>query len=205
MIAIVRQPIIFMNSTFLSKSDFEVSWSCSLINIISKFASMPISSLPHKGTEPTSPAFNAAPKSSQPAVASSLGNSIMVVPGSLDTSTMGHSEGQLRRQGLECLVSVLRSLVAWGVAVGKADDVQAQIGPPTRSHPRDEGERIIQEGRTDEFSVASSESFKQPTPELADDPTRFESAKQKKTTLLEGIKKFNFKPKRVRRFLLPES
>lgn len=30
-----------------------------------------------------------------------------------------------------------------------------------------------------------------------DDPSRFESAKQKKTTLLEGIKKFNFKPKRV--------
>lgn len=34
-----------------------------------------------------------------------------------------------------------------------------------------------------------------------DDPSRSESAKQKKTTLLEGIKKFNFKPKRVRRVL----
>lgn len=39
------------------------------------------------------------------------------------------------------------------------------------------------------------------TPEVGgatDDPSRFENAKQRKTTLLQGIKKFNFKPKRVR-------
>jgi brefeldin A-inhibited guanine nucleotide-exchange protein len=35
------------------------------------------------------------------------------------------------------------------------------------------------------------------TPEIVDDPGRFESARQKKLTLLEGIRKFNFKPKRV--------
>ena len=34
---------------------------------------------------------------------------------------------------------------------------------------------------------------------------KFESAKQKKTSLLEGIKKFNFKPKRVSRLLSPTS
>jgi brefeldin A-inhibited guanine nucleotide-exchange protein len=45
---------------------------------------------------------------------------------------------------------------------------------------------------------ASVEALRQPTPDLVDDPSKFESAKQKKTTLLEGIKKFNFKPKRVR-------
>ena len=36
-----------------------------------------------------------------------------------------------------------------------------------------------------------------PTPDIADDPSRFESAKQKKTTLMEGIKRFNQKPKKV--------
>jgi hypothetical protein len=37
------------------------------------------------------------------------------------------------------------------------------------------------------------------TPDIAtDDPSRFESAKQKKTTLMEGIKRFNEKPKKVR-------
>jgi hypothetical protein len=37
-----------------------------------------------------------------------------------------------------------------------------------------------------------------------DDPTRFESERVRKATLNEGIKKFNFKPKRVRNFLDPE-
>jgi hypothetical protein len=36
------------------------------------------------------------------------------------------------------------------------------------------------------------------TPDITDDPSRFESAKQKKTTLMEGIKRFNQKPKKVR-------
>ena len=36
-----------------------------------------------------------------------------------------------------------------------------------------------------------------PTPDIADDPSRFESAKQKKTTLMEGIRRFNQKPKKV--------
>jgi brefeldin A-inhibited guanine nucleotide-exchange protein len=35
------------------------------------------------------------------------------------------------------------------------------------------------------------------TPDLVDDPGKFESAKQRKTILLEGIKKFNFKPKKA--------
>ncbi|KAJ3571428.1 hypothetical protein NP233_g3767 [Leucocoprinus birnbaumii] len=175
-----------------------------LINIVSKFASMPLSPHLQKGTEPTSPALSPTAKNPQPTVATSLGNSILTVPGSLDTSTMGLSEGQLRRQGIECLVSVLRSLVAWGVAVGKADETQAQTGTPNRSQAMDEGKRESNtpEGHTDRLSAASSETFRQPTPEITDDPTRFESAKQKKTTLLEGIKKFNFKPKRGVEFLI---
>jgi hypothetical protein len=36
-----------------------------------------------------------------------------------------------------------------------------------------------------------------PTPDIADDPSWFESAKQKKTTLMEGIGRFNQKPKKV--------
>ncbi|KAF5364253.1 hypothetical protein D9756_000655 [Leucocoprinus leucothites] len=175
-----------------------------LINIISKFASMPVSSLPQKGTEPASPALSPTSKNPQPSVATSLGNSVLAVPGSLDTSSMGLSEGQLRRQGIECLVSVLRSLVAWGVAVGKADDTQVQAGTPARPQTSDEGKHdsITPEGLTDRLSATSSETFRQPTPELVDDPSRFESAKQKKTTLLEGIKKFNFKPKRGVEFLV---
>jgi brefeldin A-inhibited guanine nucleotide-exchange protein len=122
----------------------------------------------------------------------------MSVPGSMDTSTMGLSEAQLRRQGLECLVTVLRSLVSWGTAPKMADDGTSstygvQIAEDTRreSHTPDASvDRLSSAG-------ASVEGLRVSSADATDDPTMFESAKQKKTTLLEGIKKFNFKPKRV--------
>jgi brefeldin A-inhibited guanine nucleotide-exchange protein len=125
----------------------------------------------------------------------------MAISGTLDTSTIGLTENQLKRQALECLVSVLRSLVAWGTAVGKttADPI---VDSTTHSQPgEDTGQdNIPADGSLDRLSLVpgSSEALRQPTPDVIDDPSKFESAKQKKTTLLEGIKKFNFKPKRVR-------
>jgi brefeldin A-inhibited guanine nucleotide-exchange protein len=58
---------------------------------------------------------------------------------------------------------------------------------------------ITPEPHFDKLAVTSGsvETLRQATPDIVDDPTKFESAKQKKTTLLEGIKKFNYKPKRV--------
>ena len=41
-----------------------------------------------------------------------------------------------------------------------------------------------------------------PTPEVQDDPSRFESAKQRKMILQEGLKRFNYKPKKGIQFLL---
>jgi brefeldin A-inhibited guanine nucleotide-exchange protein len=117
----------------------------------------------------------------------------------MDTSVMGLTENQLKRQGLECLVAVLRSLVAWGTATGKMSD-DPLATPSTRSHPGEDQRRdsIGADQSIDKLSAgASVEALRQPTPDLMDDPSKFESAKQKKTTLLEGIKKFNFKPKRV--------
>ena len=46
--------------------------------------------------------------------------------------------------------------------------------------------------------IGISDSSRVATPDVVDDPGKFESAKQRKTILLEGLKKFNFKPKRVR-------
>ncbi|KAF9009101.1 hypothetical protein BDQ17DRAFT_1349527 [Cyathus striatus] len=156
------------------------------INIISKFCAAPASNAQVRGSEPPSPALR------------------LTVPGTMDTANIGLSEGQLRMQGLECLVSVLRSLVAWGTAAGKStsDD---NLAPPTRSPAGDDRvEPMTPEGNLERLSISggSSETLRQSTPELSDDPSRFESAKQRKTTLLEGIKKFNFKPKRVRYSLL---
>lgn len=111
---------------------------------------------------------------------------------------MALSEQQLKRQGLECLVAVLRSLVAWGTASSAPAGVESSSEPGLRSQT---GEDIRQDVVTPDPSqdrIAQSESAREQTPEIVDDPGKFESAKQKKTTLLEGIKKFNFKPKRVR-------
>lgn len=117
---------------------------------------------------------------------------------------MGLSEHQLKRQGLECLVAVLRSLVAWGTSTGKS---AADSG--VESSLRSQGDDNRQESVTPDASVDrvslsanSVETLRQPTPDATDDPSRFESAKQKKTTLLEGIKKFNYKPKRVGDFVI---
>lgn len=113
---------------------------------------------------------------------------------------MGLSENQLKRQGLECMVAVLRSLVAWGTAAGKtaedtlvASSVRSQTGEDIRR------DSMTPDSSLDRLSTSaqSLETLRQPTPDLGDDPSKFESAKQKKTTLLEGIKKFNFKPERV--------
>lgn len=117
----------------------------------------------------------------------------------IDTSTIGLSEAQLRRQGLESLASVLRSLVSWGITTGKIpvdnnmETARAQVGDDTGHEAMASDPSLDRTGATS----GNIEALHQPTPDIADDPTRFESAKQKKTTLLEGIKKFNFKPKRV--------
>ncbi|KAJ7498957.1 hypothetical protein FB451DRAFT_1203639 [Mycena latifolia] len=175
-----------------------------LMNIISKIGSMPFAAAPPKTSEPPSPALSPTVKSHHGAVPPSLSTSALAISGTMDTSVMGLSETQLKRQGLECLVAVLRSLVAWGTATGKMSD-DSLATPATRSHPGEEQRRdsIGADQSIEKLSAGTSvEALRQPTPDLMDDPSKFESAKQKKTTLLEGIKKFNFKPKRGIQFLL---
>ncbi|KAG5637780.1 hypothetical protein H0H81_003281 [Sphagnurus paluster] len=169
-----------------------------LINIISKIGTTPTSAT-QRASEPSSPALSPTNKNHSPGATPSI-SSVLSVSGTMDTSVMGLSEGQLKRQGLECLAAVLRSLVAWGTAAGKVID--EPLGTPTRHVGEDIP--ITPEGSLDKLSTAalSVELVRQPTPDPTDDPSKFESAKQKKTTLLEGIKKFNFKPKGGVQFLL---
>ncbi|KAJ7781264.1 hypothetical protein B0H16DRAFT_1497677 [Mycena metata] len=174
-----------------------------LMNIISKIGSMPFAAVPPKTSEPPSPALSPTVKN-HGGIPPSLSTSALAVSGTMDTSVMGLTDNQLKRQGLECLVAVLRSLVAWGTATGKMSD-DALATPSTRSHPGEDVRRdsIGPDQSVEKLTTGTSvEALRQPTPDLMDDPTKFESAKQKKTTLLEGIKKFNFKPKRGIQFLI---
>lgn len=124
-------------------------------------------------------------------------------------------ESHIKRQSLECLVSVLRSLVSWagrsGPAPASAQPVASGSttslnGSGTPYRPSEDGLRdgTFSPGPDDRRRsfTAGGESDRLSgvnTPDAAamDDPSRFENAKLRKTTLLEGIKKFNFKPKRV--------
>ena len=142
------------------------------------------------------------------------------IPPSLSTAALAGKDGpdaphyaglspeiKLKRQSLECLVAALKSLMAWSTGVSPVRTGDA-------SRPSVDGV-----GRHDEFSAAgSSANLEMPTPnpnwpaehstissgpsgvntpDIGDDDVeRFENAKQRKTTLAEGIKQFNFKPKR---------
>lgn len=221
------------------------------MNILTKIAAASISpgASQRATTDPTaSPGLH--PTKSQhnhnSNIAPSLSTSALSVPGSLDTTTLGQSEQQLRRQGLESLVAVLRSLVVWGTTTGRSAADAAKEGRSSMasasasvrggegmngngngSEDRDRRESVADNGISpdqsqsqsmERLSMAASTSngttgtngtngaatdmsgtTRANTPDVVaeDDPSRFESAKQKKTTLLEGIKKFNFKPKRV--------
>ncbi|KAF8165376.1 hypothetical protein B0H34DRAFT_793771 [Crassisporium funariophilum] len=173
-----------------------------LMNIISKFGSAS-SSNQQRMNEPPSPALSPTPKNQNHASAS-WSVTTMSVPGTLDTSTIGLSESQLRRQGLECLAAVLRSLVTWGTAASKGPEETASLLSARSQIEESKRDPVTPDANLDKLSVTggSVEALRQATPDIVDDPTKFESAKQKKTTLLEGIKKFNYKPKRGIQFLI---
>lgn len=169
------------------------------MNLVSKIGTIPFTAGPNKAGEPPSPGLPPSAKDRNHTVPPSLSTYSLSVSGSMDTSTIGLSENQLKRQGLECLVAVLRSLVTWS-STGKT----ANEGPGDLAVRSQTGDEIRQEVATPDptmdrvsTSAMTAETLRQPTPDISDDPSRFESAKQKKTILLEGVKRFNFKPKRV--------
>ena len=154
-----------------------------MVNVITKLSSSTQSGIPgQKNAEPTA----ATPTSTKPqnaTLAPSLSTSALSGPSTVDPTTPIQTEAQLRRQGLECLVAVLRSLVAWGT--GKSATTE------------DHNNNITPDASASLDRLPLPEVTRGSTPDIADDPSRFESAKQKKTTLMEGIKRFNQKPKKV--------
>jgi brefeldin A-inhibited guanine nucleotide-exchange protein len=120
----------------------------------------------------------------------------------MDTTNLGLSERQLKRQGLECLVSILKSLVVWGTVEKPLPSAEPQDTATLHSMASDEVRKdaLSPEPSTDRLSMSMNQErrLSMLTMDLPDDPTKFENAKQKKTTLMEGVKKFNTKPKAVR-------
>lgn len=183
----MRQLIIFTNSQFLlflASAEGFIDALESLVNVITKLSSSTQSGIPgQKNAESTGTATPPPTKPQNATLAPSLSTSALSGPTTVDPTTAIQSEAQLRRQGLECLVAVLRSLVAWGTGKNATTE--------------DHNNNITPEASTSLDRLPLPEVTRGSTPDIADDPSRFESAKQKKTTLMEGIKRFNQKPKKV--------
>ncbi|KAI9838812.1 MAG: guanine nucleotide exchange protein for ADP-robosylation factor [Sclerophora amabilis] len=118
-------------------------------------------------------------------------------------------EYSLKLEALECLVRTLDSLVNWsqqGIA-----DASARIQEPeSRNSVEDYRESLEASNLTPNTStpkISSSETpprIATPLPHADDDPSELEKAKQRKTALFNGVKQFNFKPKRGIKYLLNE-
>lgn len=139
-------------------------------------------------------------------------------------------EMRLKRQSLECLCAVLRSLVIWSQRGAQPASQEAAASLPQSgsngalnvdsnsqylTSPRISedlrfGEEIGLDGPTaselgsltGERSAGNTATAETAKASIQDDPTRFQDAKQRKTTLLDGIRRFNQKPKRGIEFLL---
>lgn len=115
-------------------------------------------------------------------------------------------EYTLKRQSLECLVATLRSLVSWSQQ-GIADmnvPIQEQ---DSRASIDESGESVVTPALATSTSTPRlpfSETPGGSVSPLDDDPSELEMAKQRKTALLNGIKQFNFKPKRGVQYLIKE-
>ncbi|KAI8920934.1 hypothetical protein DFJ77DRAFT_506560 [Powellomyces hirtus] len=109
--------------------------------------------------------------------------------------------GELKKRGLELMVrGVLRPLVAW------CYERSAALVAPAESQEDDKGVRKSEEAEGSlKLGLVIDEDGKkvaQPSKRIADDPMAFETLKQKKQVLSEGIKQFNFKPKKGMQYLL---
>lgn len=108
----------------------------------------------------------------------------------------------IKRQGLECLVETLRSLVNWsqqGIV-----DITGRTETDVRAS-EDYRESIDPSGNDSSSRITNGDTPTVPsTPILEDDPEQLEKVKQRKTALSNAIKQFNFKPKRGIKLLISE-
>ncbi|KAI8592987.1 hypothetical protein BDZ88DRAFT_503867 [Geranomyces variabilis] len=104
---------------------------------------------------------------------------------------------ELKKRGLELMVrGVLRPLVQW-------------CNERAATPPSQEDDKTVRKSEevdaSTKLGLIIDEDGKKQTPapkRVADDPTAFETLKQRKQVLSEGIKQFNFKPKKGMQYLL---
>nr|CAG8603477.1 13914_t:CDS:10 [Entrophospora candida] len=151
----------------------------------------------------------------------STSNNIFNIPPSLTTNSISNTtssspnnsnkpaELALKNQGLECLVSVLRSLVAWcsnkstndsaddeEIPRQSEDTIQEPPSTPTSLTFNNKSSPTSSMMSVSNSSNTFSGDSKINSSKAMDDPEQFENLKHRKQVLQDGIKKFNYKPKR---------
>ena len=112
----------------------------------------------------------------------------------------------LKQQALDCLVRTLRSLVNWSqdsLAAGAAKLQSIETRQSTERF-RESLDPLHGQGSPRMSAAGGDTPIAPSTPLLEDDPNQFEKAKIRKTALLNGIRQFNFKPKRGIKTLLSD-
>ena len=110
---------------------------------------------------------------------------------------------QMKQQSLDCLIRTLRSMVNWS----QENLVHAAIGTSKFDRSSTDGARDSLDpgqGSGSPKLSATDIPLMPSTPLLEDDPAQLEKAKQRKTALTNGIRQFNFKPKRGIKTLLAD-
>lgn len=112
-------------------------------------------------------------------------------------------EFQLKQQSLDCLVRTLRSLVNWSQE--NLVDTAAKLQTLDLRSSVDGARDSLDPGQPGSPRLSAMDTPLAPsTPVLEDDPAQLERAKQRKTALINGIRQFNFKPKRGIKMLLSD-
>ncbi|ORX95819.1 Sec7-domain-containing protein [Basidiobolus meristosporus CBS 931.73] len=178
-----------------------------LVNVISKIT-----------TVRTGPSSTGVPSSNQHS--NSIAPSSGVIQPSLTTTSVNNSlssqlynqgnESDIKQKALECLVAVLRSLTTWsdkglGVTEGEntvlEDDKQSRLTRKSEDAYENANSIVEANGHSSPSPVLNGS-----TPSIRslalDDPGQFETLKQRKQVLQQGIQMFNWKPKKGFNFLL---
>ncbi|KAL8718011.1 MAG: hypothetical protein Q9225_004813 [Loekoesia sp. 1 TL-2023] len=110
----------------------------------------------------------------------------------------------MKQQALDCLVRTLRSMVNWSQDNLIASAAKLDAADIRKSHEgvREsfEPSRLTGSPRMSAADTPTAPS----TPLLEDDPSQLEKAKLRKTALTNGVRQFNFKPKRGIKTLLSD-
>ncbi|TVY82463.1 Protein transport protein SEC7 [Lachnellula suecica] len=111
----------------------------------------------------------------------------------------------IKRQALDCLVETLRSLVNWSQqGIADVTNGASTLDPNIRTS-EDFRESYDPSGNDSSSRITNGDTPIPPsTPVVDDDPEQLEKEKQRKTTINNAIKQFNYKPKRGIKLMIDE-